>query len=401
VTEDAYQVELVSGIADVPALQWNRLSANATPFVSHEYLLALERNGCVGGDSGWKPRHLLVRRGTRLVAAMPLYLKFHSQGEFVFDWGWAEAYERSALAYYPKLVSAVPFTPTTGPRLLVDPDPDLDGDALRRVLIAAGVKVAARTGVSSWHCLFPPSEQAALFADAGLLTRTGCQFHWLNPGYRDFEDYLDAMSSKRRKQIRRERREAARAPVEIELRSGAEMGLDEWRAYHRLYASTYDRKWGYPSLSLDFFVEIGRTLADQVLVVLARNGNRYVAGAHCFVDGAALYGRNWGCSEFHRALHFEMCYYRTIEYCIRHRLARFDAGAQGEHKLLRGFIPVRTWSGHWIADQRMRAAIARFLDAERESIDAYLHDAAAHLPFKAGRSPAPGGDSDWRAQALG
>ena len=364
------------------ASDWDALGGAADPCLSHAFLGALERHGCVGGDSGWWPHHLLLHAGERLIGALPMYLKAHSQGEFVFDWSWADAWERAGHRYYPKLVCAVPFTPATGHRLLLARGQRRHQHA--RALAARAVEIARRSQVSSLHLLFCREPEAQELAGAGWLVRTGCQFHWHNPGYRDFTDYLGALDSKRRKQVRRERRMAAAAPVEIEIRHGDEAGAEHWQAYHRLYASTYDRKWGRPSLNPELFIDVAHAMPRRVLLVLARRGADYVAGAHCLVGDDTLYGRNWGCSEFHPALHFEMCYYRLIEYCIEHGLRRFDAGAQGEHKLARGFAPMRTWSAHWIADRGFRAAIGEFLDQERVAIDQYIEDARRHLPLTDG-----------------
>lgn len=375
-----YRAEVVAAMDEVPAADWNRLAGAHNPFVRHEFLSALERHGCVGTDSGWMPRHLVLYRDQTLVGAMPMYLKAHSYGEFVFDWGWAEAYSRAGLDYYPKLLVAVPFTPAAGPRLLIGAEPS--DDDIRRMLIGAAVTVARRSEVSSLHWLFANHEDHEALASSDLLIRSGHQFHWQNPGYRDFQDYLDALTSKRRKQIRRERREAASAPVDIEVLTGESASAEQWNAYHRLYASTYDRKWGYPSLTPAFFREVGRTMADSILLVLARRRGRYVAGAHFFIGIDTLFGRNWGCTEFHPSLHFEMCYYRAIELCIERRLARFEAGAQGEHKITRGFLPVATHSAHWIRHDGFRRAIEDFLREERRNTERYIAAAARHTPFK-------------------
>jgi predicted N-acyltransferase len=373
-------VEVADGVDAVCAADWNRLAGTGNPFVRHEFLAALERNDCVSETAGWLPQHLLMRAEGRLVGAVPLYAKQHSYGEFVFDWSWADAAERAGMAYYPKLVACAPFTPAQGPRLLCEGDAATGplGDALAH----AAREVAQRARVSSLHWLFPEPEQARALEASGFLLRTGYQFHWTNPGYRDFQDYLDSLTSKRRKQVRRERREAAAAPVTVEVLRGHEIDDARWEAYHGLYASTYDRKWGMPSLTPGFFREVGATLPDSVMLVLARHGDRYVAGAHLFAGSDALYGRNWGCSEFHRSLHFEMCYYRPMEFCIEHGLGRFEAGAQGEHKLTRGFLPVHTYSAHWLRHDEFRAAVARFLASERREIDAYIEAAGSHSPFR-------------------
>ncbi|NIR32125.1 MAG: N-acetyltransferase [Gammaproteobacteria bacterium] len=375
-----FELRTVDSLEAVPSAEWNRLAGTANPFLRHEFLTALERNRCVGPGTGWTPRHLLALYAGRLVGAVPLYRKSHSFGEFVFDWAWAEAYERAGLAYYPKLVAAVPLTPVTGPRLLSEPG--RSADAVTEGLAAGALARAREQPVSSLHCLFAPGGETGLLEARGLLRRAGCQFHWPNPGYRDFEDFLDALSSKRRKQIRRERREAAGAGIEVDVLRGNEVSEHQWQVYHRFYRSTFDRKWGFPSLTEAFFREIGRTMPEAVLLVLARRGDRYVAGALFLRGTDALYGRHWGCSEHHRALHFELCYYRGIDYCIREGLRRFEAGAQGEHKIWRGFLPVHTWSAHWIRHDLFREAIADFLARERRAVDRYIEELREHSPYR-------------------
>ncbi len=377
-----YTVTTIGRIADVPASEWDALAGGDHPFTRHAFLDALERHGCVGEEVGWIPCHVLVHTGGELAGATPAYVKLHSQGEFVFDWGWADAYARHGLDYYPKLVSAIPFTPSAGPRLLVRPG--APRPAVERALTAGAIAVAKAMQCSSFHWLFPHDrDAAALKSRKVLLMRSGCQFHWMNRGYRDFRDYLDALTSKRRKEIRRERRDAAAAPVEVEIHDGRTATEAHWRAYHTLYSSTYDRKWGYPALTLPFFVAVAAALPDRTLLALARRGRSYVAGAHCFVGRDTLFGRNWGCTEQHRGLHFEICYYRLIEHCIRRGLARFDAGAQGEHKILRGFLPVETHSAHWIADPRFHEAIGRFLAEERAGLRRYRLAMERHSPYRA------------------
>ena len=373
-------VTTIDRIADVPASQWDAVAGKDHPFTRHAFLDALERHGCVGERVGWIPSHILVHAGGQLVGATPAYVKLHSQGEFVFDWSWAEAYSRHGLEYYPKLISAIPFTPSTGPRLLVHPA--APKRTVQRALAAGAVEVSKAMQASSFHWLFPREADATALEGSGLLIRSGCQFHWTNPGYRDFRDYLDALTSKRRKEIRRERRDAASAPVEIEIHDGRTAAEEHWRAYHALYSATYDRKWGYAALSRSFFESVAESLPDQTLVVLAKREGRYVAGAHCFVGRDTLFGRNWGCIEHHRGLHFEICYYRLIEYCIRRRLHRFDAGAQGEHKLTRGFLPVETRSAHWILDPRFREAIGRFLAEESAGLRRYRNAMERHSPYR-------------------
>jgi predicted N-acyltransferase len=371
---------VAESLDEVSAEDWNRIAATGQPFLRHEFLAALEHTDCVGDDAGWYPRHLLFHAGDVLVAAAPMYLKTHSYGEFVFDWSWADAYARAGLDYYPKLVSAIPFTPVAGPRLLLDTG--IPSEPLRRAVAAAALEVAERSGVSSVHWLFTEEADTHALDSSGFLIRTGCQFHWPNPGFRDFQDYLDGLRSKKRKQIRRERREAARSGLDIELLSGSDLSDSQCDAYHDLYASTYDRKWGYPSLSREFFYEVRRSMGDSFLLVLARNAGRYVAGAHLFRGQKRIYGRNWGCSEYHRSVHFEMCYYKPIEYCIEHGLDVFEAGAQGEHKLSRGFLPVLTRSAHGILHPAFRRAVGEFLSREHLEIRRYAAEMTERSPFR-------------------
>ena len=377
-----FRAEIVPGIEHVDATDWNRVAGDENPFVRHEFLYAMERSGCACDATGWSPHHVVLYRGEELLGAVPMYAKSHSYGEFVFDWGWADAYSRAGLEYYPKLVVGVPFTPAAGPRLLFD-RAGAD-ESVPDMLAAAAVEFTRRVELSSLHWLFTLEDDTAVLSRHDHLLREGCQFHWSNPGYRDFQDYLDGLTSKRRKAIKRERREAARAPVDIEVLHGKDVTEDQWRAYHRLYSSTYDRKFGYPSLTEAFFMEIGETMGACALLILARRAGRYVAGAHLFRGARVLFGRNWGCSEFHRSLHFEMCYYRAIEYCIEHRLTGFEAGAQGEHKITRGFMPVKTWSAHWVRHDAFRDAIGEFVTRERRGIDGYIDEMESHSPFHAG-----------------
>lgn len=375
------RVTVTNRLDTVPEAEWNRLAGAQNPFVSHQFLSALEHSGCLGDASGWWPQHLLVHEGEKLIGAAPMYLKDNSYGEFVFDWSWADAYTRAGLPYYPKLVVAVPFSPVPGPRILVEPG--ADGAAIAEVLAHAAIECARAHRASSVHWLFTQARDASRLQEQGLLLRTGCQFHWHNPGYADFGDFLGRLTSKKRKQIRHERRDAAASGLAIEMLTGREAGTAQWEAYHRLYCSTFDRKWGRPSLTVEFFEEIGRTLPDATLLVLARHGRRYVAGAFFMRGSDTLFGRHWGCSEYHPALHFELCYYRGIEYCISQGLQRFEAGAQGEHKLSRGFLPIATNSAHWIRHRGFRRAIDEFLVHERAAVERYMAEASDHLPYRA------------------
>ncbi len=378
------QTSLVSRLDEIPASDWNRLCGPHNPFVRHEFLAALERNGCVGEGTGWLPRHLVVREGGRLIGAVPMYLKHHSFGEYVFDWAWADAYARYGLRYYPKLVVAVPYTPVTGPRLLSNGA--THDDDVRRHLVAQALETARGDGVSSLHWLFTTPRDTEALQAGQLLHRAGCQFHWTNPGFRDFDDFLSELTSKRRKEVKRERRQALDSDLEVEIRTGEALGEREWHAFHRFYCATYDRKWGMPYLNLGFFEEIGRTMPESVLLILASRHGRYVAGALCFKGADSLFGRNWGSQAYYPSLHYEMCYYRTIDYCIRTGLSRFEAGAQGDYKVTRGLLPTATASAHWVGHPQFRSAIGGFIDEERREVERFIEHAARHSPFKARES---------------
>lgn len=372
-----------TGLADIPAVEWNALAGPGDPFLQHEFLAALEDHGCVGTRYGWIPRHLTAHDATgRLIGAVPLYLKDNSYGEFVFDWAWADAYHRLGLPYYPKLVAAVPYTPATGARLLVEPTHD--HNEIADALVAAALGHARRENASSLHWLFTHEEDTRRLERHGLLRRTGCQFHWNNDGYRDFDDFLEAFCAEKRKKLKRERRRVTEAGVEIEVLHGHEMTADQWSAMSDFYRSTFLKKGGMPTLSHAFFKDIGHSMGDRVVAVLARHADRYVAGALNLRGTDTLYGRHWGCTEEFHSLHFEVCYYRGIEYCIRHGLRRFEPGAQGEHKVARGFLPTPTYSAHWIGHPSFRRVIEDFLLREERMVHDYMAELRGHLPFKEG-----------------
>ncbi len=369
----------VESISEVPARDWNRLAGDENPFLRHEFLAALERQGCLGDRFGWWPRHFLVHHGGQLVAAAPAYLKDNNYGEFVFDHAWSEAYARAGLAYYPKLVVAVPYTPVTGPRLLADP---AVGRPAADALVSGAIALTERSGLSSLHWLFCDEPTTGTLEGHGLSPRLGCQFHWPNPGYRDFQDFLDTLTSRRRKEIRRERREVERQGIELRVLSGHEAGPAEWEAIHGFYEATFERKWGVPTLTRGFFEELGARMPEAVALVLARKDGRYVAGAFNLVGRRRLYGRSWGTTGFFPGLHFEVCYYRLIEFCIDRGLEVFEAGAQGEHKIARGFLPRATRSAHWIGHPGFRSAVADFVRRERRAVEAYMSEVLEHSPYR-------------------
>ncbi len=376
------RLERLAALTDLAAAEWNRLVPDRNPFLSHEFLSALEQHGCVGERTGWLPWHILCRdeQGV-LLGAAPLYLKFNSYGEFVFDWGWAEAYRRQNLSYYPKLVGAIPYTPITSPRLLLAPG-QAQPDETARLLVEFALEESRRQRLSSLHWLFPESADLERLRARGFLTRIGCQFHWHNRGYRDFQDFLDGLSAKRRKNINRERRLVREANLELRILSGPELSEAQWHTVHAFYRSTFQRLGGVPTLTLPFFQEIATTLGERLLVVLAFAQGHEVAAAISFRSDSALYGRHWGCQADYDSLHFEACYYQGLEYCIQNGLQRFEPGAQGEHKIYRGFLPTLTHSAHWIADPGFRRAIADFLDRETPAVRDYARQLLQHSPYR-------------------
>ena len=378
------QARLLSAIEDVDPETWNRCANPAglprNPFLSYEFLHALEASGSAVARTGWQPMHLLLedpRDG--VIGAMPLYLKGHSQGEYVFDHAWADALQRAGGDYYPKLQCSVPFTPATGRRLLTrDDDPRVEG-----LLLDACAQAAEQLGVSSLHITFLPEAQWQRAAQHGYLQRMDQQFHWHNPGYASFDDFLADLSSKKRKNLRRERRDAVADGIEIERLTGSDLTEAHWDAFYRFYMDTGSRKWGSPYLRRPFFSLINESLADDILLVMCRRDGRYIAGALNLIGGDALYGRNWGCLEDHRFLHFEACYYQAIEFAIERGLKRVEAGAQGGHKVARGYLPEATYSAHWIAHDGFRRAVADYLEQERCHVREEIDYVEQRSPFKA------------------
>ncbi|NOX43705.1 MAG: N-acetyltransferase [Gammaproteobacteria bacterium] len=407
------EISIIGSLEEVSADEWNRLAGVDYPFTRHEFLVALERHNCVGEKYGWYPQHILVRDASRkntvnkkcngqgqLVGAVPMYLKDNSYGEFVFDWAWAEAYSRSGLNYYPKLVVAIPYTPATGPRLLVEnlPENDRSDNSLHEnslhknsllkkkeienLLIRAAIQHAQSTGVSSLHWLFPDDKTTRDLESQGLMRRIDCQFQWTNNAYKSFDDFLSTFSSQKRKKIKRERRRVSETDVEIEVLKGIDISDEQWEIFHYFYQIPFYLKSGTPTLSLGFFMEIGKTMPENIVLMLAKHHDRYVAAAFNFCGKDTLYGRHWGSDKRFHSLHFELCYYRGIDYCIKNGLQRFEPGAQGEHKISRGFLPTTTYSAHWLSHPQFRSAISDFLGHETNAMENYIETLDAHSPYK-------------------
>jgi predicted N-acyltransferase len=380
---EAVTVKVLAGLDDMSAEQWDTCAGTDDPFIRHGFLSALEDSRSACGESGWQPQHLVIEDDAgAAIACAPLYLKNHSYGEYVFDWAWADAYDRAGGTYYPKLQSAVPFTPVTGRRLLVRPDTAVTTGELEDLLVAGMVHLAERLDVSSVHITFPTEAQWKRMGDSGLLLRTGLQYHWENQGYRDFEDFLGTLNSRKRKAIRKERRTVEEHGITLATLTGSDIREHHWDAFYRFYRDTSDRKWGAGYLTRPFFSLIGERMPGNVILILAESAGRPVAGALNLVGGDTLYGRYWGCAGDYRFLHFETCYYQAIDFAINRGLKRVEAGAQGPHKVQRGYLPHRTHSAHWIGDPRFRQAIAAYLEDERAGTDSEIRAWARHSPFR-------------------
>jgi predicted N-acyltransferase len=385
-------LEAVPGVAHVAAADWDACAnpdpAAYNPFVSHAFFAALESSGCATARAGWGPRHLLARRDGALIGIVPCYLKAHSQGEYVFDHGWADAYERAGGRYYPKLQASVPFTPATGPRLLVRAGEDRDG--VRAALAQGLVALCDTLEASSVHVTFAREDEWQILAKAGFLQRTDQQFHWQNEGYGSFDDFLGSLASRHRKSIKRERRDALAPGITIAHLTGDAITEEAWDAYFNFYLETGSRKWGRPYLNRDFYRRIGETMADKVLLVMAQREGRYIAGAINFIGADTLFGRNWGAIEHHPFLHFEVCYYQAIDFAIARGLKRVEAGAQGEHKIARGYLPQTTYSAHHIPDPAFRRAVRDYLARERAHVAEAVRELTEAGPFRKGPE---GGDA--------
>lgn len=373
------RLKLHDAIADITADEWNALAGDECPFLRHEFLLAAETTGCVAPESGWVPRHLTVEDNGALLGALPLYQKDHSWGEFVFDWAWARAYERAGLPYYPKLVSAVPFTPAPSRRLLLAQNAGAD---TARILLDGAIALAEKTGCSSLHVLFPLEDELPLLRDAGLRVRKDCQFHWQNRDYTDFDAFLQKFTAAKRKKARRDRRRVREAGIRFRRLHGADIDPATWEVVFQLISMTFMRRGSLPYYNLDFFLRISEALPENILVILAEKDDSPVAAALFFESASTLYGRYWGSNGYHDALHFETCYYQGIDYCIEKGLQFFEPGTQGEHKISRGFAPVSTWSAHWVAQPEFLSAISDYLDEETRHIDRYMDAVDAHSPYR-------------------
>ena len=372
--------KIVDSLDEIPAIEWNKLIPDSNPFIRHEFLAGLERYNCLDSH-GWSPAHIVIYDNKIIVAAMPMYIKTNSTGEFVFDWSWAEAFQNAGGEYYPKLVSAIPFAPVAGPRILIDPKVH-NMDALIDLLISSVCYTAEHNNFSSFHCLFPDESQLVLFENYKMNLRMSCQYHWFNNNYNSFDEFLDTLDSKHRKNIKRERKSVFDQNIQIEFLKGNEISEQQWNTFYKFYCSTFYRKWGEPRLTLNFFLSMSEFMPESTILILAKKNNQYIAGAYAMCSNDTLYGRHWGCSNRYNNLHFELCYYQTIEYCIRNGLKCLNAGAQGEHKISRGFIPVKTWSLHWIRNDHFRNAVKRFLVQETEYIEQYMNNMQLHLPYK-------------------
>jgi predicted N-acyltransferase len=393
-TSDAGRTaRIVRSISEIPAAAWDACANPGgtiahNPFLEHGFLLALEASGSATSRTGWQPFHVaLEETGSGIVGVAPMYLKNHSRGEYVFDSGWADAWHRAGGRYYPKLQISVPFTPATGRRLLVRSAAD------EQQLMAACVQVAKQTKVSSLHLTFLPEAQWRAVGEMGLLLRVDQQFHWHNHDYTTFDDFLADLASKKRKNLKRERREVVEAGIDIEWVTGSDIKEHHWDAFFDFYTDTGNRKWGSPYLTREFFSLVTQAMADRILLIMCKRDGRYIAGALNFIGSDALYGRNWGCIEDHRFLHFEACYYQAIDFAISRKLARVEAGAQGPHKVARGYVPQATYSAHWIADAGFRDAIARYLKEERNYVQQDIDYLNEHTPFRSDLQFEPVSDS--------
>jgi predicted N-acyltransferase len=374
-----YRTRVLSSLAEAGQPAWDALvslQAEANPFLSYAFLHAMHESGSASEDTGWQPQYLTLWQDDMLAAALPMYAKFHSYGEYVFDWAWADAYRRNGHEYYPKLLSAIPFTPVTGARLMAHTD------EARATLLKALVDVQQASALSSTHILYPPADQALQLEASGFMLRSGVQFHWQNEGYADFEQFLDTLDQKKRKNIRAERRKVREAGITLRQIRGRDLSEEDWQFFKRCYDHTYRAHYSSPYLNLDFFQRIGQSMPENILMVVAEREGKPIASSLLIHDERNLYGRYWGAIEQHPCLHFETAYYQPLEFCISEKIASFEGGAQGEHKMARGFLPQKTWSAHWLAHPGFADAVERFLAQEGQGIAAYMDELNDRNPFK-------------------
>jgi predicted N-acyltransferase len=385
--QGAYQLRVIQSISVVDEINWNTLlSPDAGPFLRHEFLNALEQTACVSGNTGWQVAHLLVENAqSEIVGAMPLYLKQHSYGEFVFDWAWAQAYEQNNVPYYPKALSAIPFTPVRGPRLLISKQ--ADKGAIQEILVAGLKTLVTQNSLSSAHVLFPEDGELTALEKQGFMLRDSVQFHWHNQGYQDFEQFLAALTMKRRKNIRRERTEVASNELSYRHVPGALASSDDWSFFYRCYENTYREHRSTPYLTEECFQLLGKVMPEHFHLIIASKDERPIASSLLVIDQmtSKAYGRYWGAIEYLPCLHFELAYYQAIEYCIKEGIQTFEGGAQGEHKMARGFLPITIQSAHWLADPVFSEAVKRFLDREHEGMTAYVDELEQHIPLKSSK----------------
>jgi len=373
---------IIESLAEIPSQAWDACAGSENPFISHNFLSCLEDSRSVDATNGWVPKHIIIKdRSNNIKACAPLYLKNHSHGEYVFDWGWAEAYEQAGGKYYPKLLCAIPFTPVTGPRLLVKDE--LDCVYLQKHMLEIMADLAAQAGLSSVHVNFVPNTETETFTQVGYLIRTGLQYHWHNDGFKTYDDFLCQLSSRKRKAIKKERKQALmNGAITIQWLIGTDITEDHWDVIYKFYTDTGARKWGQPYLNREFFSLLGERMNNQVLLIMAIKDGAYVAGALNLIGSDTLFGRYWGCQEDIRYLHFEICYHQAIDFAIKHGLKRVEAGAQGEHKIARGYLPTKTYSAHLMINEGFQAAVASFLNQERTAINHQGQTLKEESPFR-------------------
>jgi len=375
------KVEFLRSISDIKKTEWDSLLKNEYPFLKYDFLSSLEINKCVAPEKGWHPFHAVIKENNELIGLMPLYLKTNSQGEFIFDWSWADAYYRNGLDYYPKIINSIPFTPASGPRILsIEPSRT---SSIIEVVAKKIEDLSISSNFSSFHILLPDLKELKHYKDLGFSIRTSNSYHWFNNDYKVFEDFLDEMTSRQRKNLKKERKKILNQNIKTQRLIGNEIREEEWREFYKLYQTTYYRRGMEGYLNLDFFLDIAKKIPDKIMMVTARDTkNKLIAAALNFFDNKVLYGRYWGTNESYDSLHFEICYYQGIEFCIEQSLERFDPGVQGQHKIKRGFLPIETYSAHLIHDNRFKLAIDNFLEEEKQHIKSFNNECKELLPFK-------------------